>query len=279
MTALPRNGFTLIELVVVMMILGVVATLTARFVSLPLQGYIEQARRAELTDNGALALLRMSRDIRAALPNSLRAGSSTALELLVTLDGQRYRAEAPGSADDQLSFTAADSAFNTLGVLGGSAPVTYTNHFLAIYPLGQTGAVPYSDPVMTPSGTTISVSAVASPGPAGTDGEYRIGLSVPHLFPLASPGQRVFLVSGAASYVCAGGELRRHEGYGLRASQPLTAAAIGNTGVLMAEHVESCNFSYVALDARRSLVRMEIVLEDRGERVRLARQVHVDNTP
>ena len=139
--------------------------------------------------------------------------------------------------------------------------------------------MPYTDAVMTPAGTSISIASTASPGPAGTDAEYRVTLSAPHRFALASPAQRVFLVSGAVSYLCAAGELRRHSAYGLRASQPLDATAIGNTGVLMAEHVESCNFSYVALDARRSLVRMELVLEDRGERVRLARQVHVDNTP
>jgi MSHA biogenesis protein MshO len=269
-------GFTLAEAVVVIVIVGILAATAGQFMVAPVRSVVEQSRRAALTDAAALALVQLGRDLRAALPNSVRVSGGSALELLLAVDGERYRADAPGAAGDRLDFTAADSAFNTLGRLGSAA--SYANHYLAIYPLGQPGGSPYADAVMTPA-ETIGIAATASPGPAGTDGEYRVTLSTPHKFPFESPAQRVYLVSGPVSWFCAGGVLTRHSGYAVAASQPATPAATGVTGIVAADQVESCSFNYDASSQRRALVTVQLTLASSGERVRLLRQVHVENTP
>src|SRR5512139_2377700 len=88
------------------------------FISGPVRGFADQTRRARLVDSADTALQRMIRDVRRALPNSVRtttAGGASALELLSTLDGARYRAQPPGTPAQILDFAAADGSFNVLG--------------------------------------------------------------------------------------------------------------------------------------------------------------------
>ena len=96
----------------------VVVSFVALFITAPVQGFTDQSRRAKLVDAADSALSRMGRDVRRALPNSIRTtgtGGRVALELLGTIDGARYRAQPPGDAADLLDITAADDAFDVIG--------------------------------------------------------------------------------------------------------------------------------------------------------------------
>ena len=91
-------GFTLIELVITMSITAIVIGFAAIFFSGPVRGFTDQVRRAELVDAAESALRRMQRDIRRALPNSIRVttnGTISALEILNTVEGVRYRSGPP----------------------------------------------------------------------------------------------------------------------------------------------------------------------------------------
>ena len=82
-------GFTLIELVITIALSTIVVGFMAIFIAGPVASYNDQARRAELVDLAENSLRRIARDIRRALPNSVRldsSGSITALELLNTVD-------------------------------------------------------------------------------------------------------------------------------------------------------------------------------------------------
>ncbi len=63
---------TLIEMVIVIAITAIIASAVAVFISRPVEGYADAARRAEMTDIADTALRRMTRDLRTALSNSIR---------------------------------------------------------------------------------------------------------------------------------------------------------------------------------------------------------------
>ena len=279
------TGFTLVEMIVVIVVIGIIAGVLGAFVGAPVLGFIDQSRRADMTATADMVLLRLSRDLRLALPNSIRT-SGSAIELLRTLDGDRYRTEAPGADDDRLDVGGTgDAAFNTLTALNGG--VFPAGARLAVYPLGLPGSNPYvaADGVMTPAGTTISGSTVSV---SGTN-EARISLSdgggnpAPHIFPLHSPSRRIFLVEGAVSYLHDGTNLYRYAGYSPQAAQPATRAALDALAnpTLISDRVESFAVSYSGSGSarRNAVVTLVLALEDAQERVRLMRQVHVNNSP
>lgn len=292
-----RAGFSLVEMVTTIAITGVLAVGLANLLQHPMNGYASVSRRAELVALGDLALSRLSRDLRRALPNSIRVSASgDALELMLTTAGGRYRAD-PGINDagganeqdhsdaaDWLSF-GGDASFNLLGRFQ-AAPAAYGAAFapgtrIAIYPTGGsvwTEAAANANPsTITPSSTTIRVL---------DDGdEDQLRLSVDHTFSRVSPNARLYVVETPVTYLCeaSGESLWRIDGYPMRGAQPTARGAaplVVGRAARTAERLESCRFSYAAGAASRAgLATIELVLESAGERVRMLQQVQVQNAP
>lgn len=281
-----HNGFTLIELVMTMTVSVIVVSFVALFISGPVAGFADQTRRARLVDSAEAALSRLKRDVRKALPNSVRttaAGGVVALELLSSVDGARYRARPPGTADLVLDFTTVDGSFNVIGPFTQVAkPFVSTSHFLVIYNVGVAGADAYElANVITPPGTQISITVDAVPG------EDRVTLNPGFQFAFESPSQRVFLVEGPVTYLCdpGAGTMMRYTGYAITQDQStrdshgeLTAA--GASAALVADSVAGCAFDYApGTSERAGLLSVELGVSAQGESIVLLSQVHVDNAP
>jgi MSHA biogenesis protein MshO len=251
---------------------GILSVGLAGILRHPIQGYAAVSRRSELVDLADIALLRMSRDLRMALPNSVRVGSGgSALELLHAAAGGRYRAE-PGingasgptprdhtSATDWLSF-GGDTRWNLIGRIS-SLSFTYGTALaagtrVAIYPTGSDVWIAAAADT-NPSMITASTNRVT----LSDDGdEDQITLTSTHRFSLASPRSRLYLVDSPVSYVCDPKEqvLWRVERYAIAASQPTSLGAAPLAAGAMArvaDRVESCTFQYVpGTPARSGLV-------------------------
>ena len=135
-------GFTLVESVIVILITGILAAVVAIFIRAPVQGYFDTVRRAELTDQADLALRRITRDVRLALPNSVRlstVGNVHYIEFIMTRSGGRYRDVSDGSTGgDFLSFSnAADLSFDVHGPLPAITPGL---DFFVVFNLGPGNA-------------------------------------------------------------------------------------------------------------------------------------------
>ncbi len=285
--ARPRRaaGMTLVELVVTIAVGSVVVAFMALFIVGPLNSYTAQTRRADLVDEADGALRFMARDLRSALPNSVRVSSSggvTALELLATLDGARYQDGGPlASAALALDFTQADGAFaTTVPFTQVTLPWTSSSAYLAIYNVGVTGASAYDlTNVITPAGTTITIAAGA------TANQNLVTLSPAFKFAWASPGHRVYLVSGPVTYLCdaAAGTLKRYSGYTISSTQPVAAATLTAAGAAagsLATDVAACQFSYASGTAQRNaLATLTLQLTRSSETVALLHQVQMVNTP
>jgi MSHA biogenesis protein MshO len=223
-------------------------------------------RRAELVEAADSALMLMTRELRAALPNSVRVrsdGGRTALEFIPTLTGGRYRAALAGDGSgDVLDFATTDTGFDVMGELELSSAAGLS---VVVYNLTATGAA--GNAYLGDNRTALD---------AGASSAGFIGLNPGHQFPFASPQRRFQVVSGPVSYVCdpTAGELRRVEGYGF-AGNPFAAS-----GALVAGYASGCQFGYDAgAGTRNGLVSIRLTLSDAGETISLLQQVHVLNTP
>jgi MSHA biogenesis protein MshO len=276
---------TLIELVVVITLSAIVVAFMSIFIVQPIDAFMLQKQRAQLGDAADGALRMLSRDLRAALPNSVRTSSSgtvVAIELLATVDGARYQDNGPLSNSALwLDFTQADSGFSTTVPFSEvTLPYSSSSSYLAIYNIGITGANAYAlANVITPAGTTITISTGA------TANAQLVTLSPAFQFSFGSPGKRVYLVSGPVSYLCdtSVGLLTRYSGYPILATQPTSATtlnAAGATSGVVASNVAGCQFTYTAGTSQRvGMASLLLQMSSGGQQVQLLQQAHLVNAP
>jgi MSHA biogenesis protein MshO len=276
-----ERGVTLIEMVIVIAITAIIAGAVAVFISRPVEGYADAARRAEMSDIADTALRRMTRDLRTALSNSIRitnAGNVRYIEYLQTSGGGRYRSDVdPGGGGNPLNFTAADIAFDVLGAM----PSISAGDSIVIYNLGPGSGTSdaYAAP---PNNNRAAFSSVTG---------NVINLVAAKLFPFSSPGKRFQVVQYPVTYACdplpAGtGDLRRYWGYDIQPSQPTPTpasppAGSGSAQTLLARNISDCSFFYTAdgPTSRTGILALNLQVEQAGEKVQLFQQVHVNNVP
>lgn len=265
--ARAARGVTLIEMIVVITITGIIAAVVAVFIRRPVEGYVDAVRRAELADIADTALRRMTRDLRAALPNSIRVdGTGKYIEFLQTSGGGRYRAEKEndGTTGETLDFTAPDSAFDVIGLVPASLAV---GNRIVVYNLGPGSG--NSDAYT--GGNSTDITAIAAPAISVTAKQ----------FPFPAPGKRFQVVQYPVTYACESGVVRRYWGYAISPAQPVPPA--GGSSALLASNVNvgECQFTYATGGAsgRTGVVSLLLEIEQAGERLRLFQQVHVSNVP
>ena len=266
-------GSTLIELVMAIAAIGVLGAVASIFIRAPIDSYFASARRAALTDEADTAVRRMARDIRKALPDSIRTSWPTitsngqCFEFIPTRTGGRYRAELSSlGGGDTLDFVAADGSFNMLGY-NSALPAnqqTRVNDVVAVYNLGISGDDAYA------GDNTSQVSGVVD----GLETNLSIASK---LFPQALGGKRFHVIPGdenVVAYVCSSdGKLRR-------TVRTFTNAVCPATGPILASHVSSCNFVYSGSDLERNEpMQLSLTLTNSGETVNLYQQIYVNNTP
>lgn len=307
-TALPRGrGFTLIEMIVVIAIAGIVASMLLLFFMKPFQEYVDMGRRAALVDTAESALRRMARDLRIALPNSVRVTNSPngfALELLPIIDGGKYTTTGITFAKINLHGNF-DMDFNNLGCFQNITPGVYSNYHIVVNNLGTAGFDAYgpltynkqgnTTGIITPAMTiTITNNAGASCQTDGIGvGDQHIHFGANHAFLDSSPRNRFYVVEKPVSYICdeATDTLTRYADYPAQTSQPtadaLKAAALnpligplaGVTSALVADSIDACSITSTSVDTRnRSLVTLDLALAKEGETIRLIHQVQQDNS-
>ena len=301
---LPRRtrGFNLIELVISIVVTGIVVAGLAYFV-FPVRQAADIAARADLTDIADTALQRIGRDVRLALPNSVRTTASSGavfVEFLAVRTAGRYRGEGGGAAggtncpnddpslappdNDQLSFdSVADSCFKTIGPLPDANTVVAGNDYLVLnnYGPGFSGQDAYSP---GPPANRALISAIDYTSEVNRS---RVAFAATTFQRTLhdSPGRRFFIISGPVSYVCDPvlGSITRYWGYPIAAAQPTTFGA-GSSAVI-ATKVSACDFDYAPNIAPQiGLLTLRLTLSAPtssgvAETVSLYHAIHVNNVP
>ncbi len=293
MLAMRQRGFTLIELIVVMVITGIIAASISVFFKPALDSYVAVGRRARLTDLADTALRRMSRDIRLAVPNSIRSPGPLCFESVPTSTGGRYRMGPDTTAAGSAWFdgTSAVSALDVLTQFSPVSPTPSPGDWLVI-------DNQITNEVYAGTNRGAIQSVVASPDPRL--GYHRITLLAATQFSSGYDGGRFVVVpnsQNAVFYVCAGaggppwvdaegsgtGTLYRFANYGYNAATPGSCPVpVAGTTPVLATKVRNCRFDYspnLGATQQSGFVWMRLEIAEQNEPIVLVHGVHVDNVP
>jgi MSHA biogenesis protein MshO len=270
-----QSGFTLIEAVMVIVITGILGVVATSFIT-PLQGYFDALDRAELSDVADTALRRMARDVRLALPNSVRvntSGNDSYLDFLATTGGGRYRvALDDNGGGDILDFTDPDNT--SFDVLGPTVDIAAGDQ-IVVYNLGVPGADAYE-------GDTLSTHVRRAASATGT-GLSMVSITSDNPLPFDSPAHRFQIIHEQVRYVCdlTTQRLTRYAGFAI--ATPTATVPTSGSSALLASGVTECSFTYTPGSTQRiGLVTMSLTLSnspDPLDSITLLHQVHVQNVP
>jgi MSHA biogenesis protein MshO len=277
--ACRQAGFTLVETVLVIAVTGVLAAVVSSFIVAPVQAYLATSARTALGAQADGALRHMARELRRALPNSVRVtASGLALEFIPTTAAARYATEGTGA----LQFGVLDTGFDVVG----PPLLLAAGQQLVFYNLGEgvVGADAYA-----PNGTALEQASSNRRGfsnGAGAAGTVALVSAAALPATALAPPYRVMVVDTPVSYRCdlAAGTLTRHAGYGWAATQP--NPPVGGSSAVLATGVTACRFgvdgSLVA--ARAALVTLALTLTTTAapggnENATLQQALYVENQP
>jgi len=282
--------------------------MVAVFLKAPVQGYMDSARRAEITDIADTALHRIERDLRTALPNSVRVtsnGSTVFLEYLETIAGGRYNsATTPADCLNNSAlggctslFTTGDLVTDSAGTLVNGQVINFSSTppsaYLVVYNQynnsGQDCSPTNPSVYCTPaSGVAPVITGIIN---SGTADVINFGSSV--FVPTGgSPYNRFQIVKQPVTYACTpGGTLTRYWGYTIQATQPNNTAGsplFGASSAILATNIGStCNFKYDAyvVAQQYGIVTLNLTVSEynsnagKFETVSLYSSTHVSNIP
>lgn len=271
-----QTGFTLVEMIIVMVLTGIIGGIVAVFIRQPVDAYFDTRRRAGLVDAAETILWKLELDLQTAVPNSVRvnglanscASGTCYLEFIASTGGGRLQ-----DVDDHLTGgtgmdfgAAASTAFDVLGPL----PALAANDIVVANNLGP-GYAPGDAYSQNNTATVTGVSGAT--------------VTLDRNLPAASPNRSFQVIPAgtrAVTYGCnagAAGNMTRYWNYGLNASQPMPPT--GGTSALAGENVRCSLVDYSTALRDVGLLAVEITVSDpaSGESVTLAREIRIDNRP
>lgn len=253
-----QRAFTLIELVVVIAVMAILGGISVTFISHSIFGYVNSTAYYQLADRADVALRRMSRDVRNALPNSVWVASDGSyVEFIPIKNAGRYQ-------QDTLDFVTANDSFN---VIGPAIASVSSGDQLVIYNLGIQGADVYAgDTIRSLTTTGSSLATLAFSGSA---------------FPLSSPNNRFYIVNSASFYVCdlANNRLMMYTGYAVPSSHP-SSGGVSGTGSIVADNLTGCSFTYTpGVMQHNGVLTASLQFTKNGGVVNLVNQINVVNSP
>lgn len=276
-----QRGFTLIEMVTVIVLLGVIGSVLVPFMLKAMSAYRDSQARADLVAKGRLAVERLAREVRLAVPNTLEVlNGGQGIQFLRSRAGGRYveRFDNFGTAFSQVNRRFRKNANLNFGLYKlGVDLVPGANDWLVIgntSPADIKGSTASAGVVVALSGaaTTTIASDGTDQGQILAFGGYR--------FLQESPGKHFHVADQTVEVGLSGTSLRWHSANGLTGYD--NGADWGASDPLLVDGVTAVTFSYApGTPQSTGVLRLDLQLSDDsgGSSIRLYHEVHVRNTP
>ncbi|RUO71946.1 PilW family protein [Idiomarina ramblicola] len=254
------KGFTLIELVIVIVLLSIISAFTFRFVGIGADMYATGAARIQLLEQSRFAVERITRELRNSVPNSARViNSGQCLEFVpIKAAGTYYKAPFSPNSSASLDFFSFSERWSEISSQKDRLFI-YATHASYIYNNQERRARVKND---SPSMGTVTTLELESDS----------------YFSEKSPGQRLFIGKAPVSFCTEGTQLKRHSDYGW-GNDPLEASE----GVVITDQLVNMSEPFRVNNA--ALMRNNVILifleyqSANTERLFYNREVHIPNAP
>lgn len=269
------RGFTLVEMVTVILILGILVVGVSSFIIFGTRIFVESSSVDQVLSQSRFAVERMTRELRSALPSSVRVNSDS-------LTYQCVEFVPIEASTTYLSMPIAPNAAATSGtvILDSGASTIRINQYAWIYPLVD------ADVYNSARQKRAQIKTIATSG-----NQVTLTFMASTRFAEASPRQRIYFGSAPVSYcfekAAASNELilQRYTGYQFNNSQPRPIDM--GAGVLMAQNIVNSftNSSDLPMTltpstlVNNAMVHLQPRFTVNGETFQYRHQVQVINVP
>jgi len=263
-----QQGFSLIELIIVIIILGIMAISLGSLTSNSVYSYIDAKDRNQLSQSAKWVTERISREIREALPQSVRTGSTGnfhCVEFLPIENASSYlNLPANGSVTsfDVVGFNLSSSAASLMAIMPINASSLYSG-----------------------GGTLGNVASIVVS--ASDPNQAVITLTAPTNFARRSPQNRFFLLNSPVSFCLddSNGQMIRYSNYGITANQQRPPSGGEQIGSNFSASSTVFNYQSGTL-SRSGLLQINLRSQNRGrslsgsdESFDVFHEVHIRNVP
>ncbi|MGE6435598.1 PilW family protein [Shewanella baltica] len=273
------RGFTLVEMVTVILILGILVVGVSSFIIFGTRIFVESSSVDQVLSQSRFAVERMTRELRSALPNSVRVNTDS-----LTYQCMEFVPIEASTTYLTMPIIPAAAASTGIVILDNTASAIRVNQFAWIYPLVD------ADVYSSARQKRAQVKTIAISDPS-FEHQVTLTFTAPTRFAEASPRQRIYFGSSPVSYCfekgASGNDLQivRYAGYNFNTVQP-NPATMG-TGVLMAQSVanrlDNSNDLPLILTpsslVNNAMVHLQPRFNVNGETFQYRHQVQVINVP
>jgi MSHA biogenesis protein MshO len=256
------RGFSLIEMIIAITVLGILSASTAVFLRGPIASYFDTERRADMADSGELAMAKLSQEISGAVPNSVRiapvASGGFYLEFLPVISEGRYRIAGPGNI---LNFGVPNTVFDAL-CAAPAVPCPSPGNWVVVNNHLPTANVWTGN--SRAAFTSIAGSAITHASQS---------------FLLDAPDHRFQIAGNPVTYFCnsAAGTLTRYSGYAISPVQPQPPAGVP---VTLAARISACNATFSPGNLRHAgVVALSLTFNNAGDMLSLYHAIRIEPMP